>query len=126
MSFAPCDKHIKSSSQDKASLLAAVVSTGCQEEPEDKTTVKKNRSKTSSTKARGQQEVEEEEPWIKFKSWKAATVFWSLNFAFCHALSPRTQAQDGLNEPKTAETVAPKPEMQILSQLRKQRLNLCL
>lgn len=37
MLFAPCDKHIKSSSQEKASLLAAVVSAQCQQEPEEKT-----------------------------------------------------------------------------------------
>ena len=37
MPFVPCGKHIKSSSQEKASLLAAVVLTRCQQEPEDKT-----------------------------------------------------------------------------------------
>lgn len=37
MPFAPCDKHIKSSSQEKASLLAAVVCRRCQMELEDKT-----------------------------------------------------------------------------------------
>lgn len=35
MPFVPSDKHIKSSSQEKVALLAAVVSTQCQEEPED-------------------------------------------------------------------------------------------
>lgn len=56
MLFVPCDKHIKSSSQEKASLLAAVVWTRCQQEPEDKTMEenkrrRKERSKISSTKA---------------------------------------------------------------------------
>jgi len=37
MPSAPCDKHIKSSSQEKASSLAAAVAARCQEEPEDET-----------------------------------------------------------------------------------------
>lgn len=37
MPFVPCDEHIKSSSQEKASLLAAVVWAQCQQEPQDKT-----------------------------------------------------------------------------------------
>lgn len=66
MPFVPSDKHIKSSSQEKVALLAAVVSTQCQEEPEDITTQenwrkRKYRWKTTLTitaTAKGKQEVE--------------------------------------------------------------------
>lgn len=49
MPFVPYDKHIKSSSQEKASLLAAVVSTHCQQVPEDKTMEGNKRRKARST-----------------------------------------------------------------------------
>lgn len=65
-----CDKHIKSSSQENAFLLAAVVSTQCQQVPEDKTmAVIREAGSTTATTARKQritsaatrkQEVEDE------------------------------------------------------------------
>lgn len=71
--FAPSDKHIKSSSQETGSLLAAVVSIQSQDEPEDKTMEdngrRRKRSETSLDAGNSytKQEVKYEwdEAWIK-------------------------------------------------------------
>ena len=105
MPFAPSDKHIKSSSQEKGTLLAAVASTQSQGEPEDKTMEdngrRRERNETSLDAGNGCNKTGSQ-IWMR----------WSTDQALFGALSSQIPCEHmtAWNKPKTVDSMS---EMQI-------------